>query len=101
MEVDLGELPEPLQYLEIEVPDTISSQTMPPETLGRTWQRNQAATRRAGDEWLHSGRTALLQVPSAIVPQTWNTLINPQHPESAQIQIIQVHRHRLDPRLLG
>jgi len=101
MELDAGEVPDPLQYLEIEVPDTISTHTVAMETLGRNWQRNEAATRRAGDEWLHSGHTVLLQVPSVIVPQTWNTLINPQHPESAQIKVIQIHRHHIDPRLLG
>ena len=100
IEIDADDLPDPLQYLEIEVPDTISTKTVDVDGLGRNWQKNEAATRRAGDEWLRSGRTALLRVPSAIVPATWNVLINPQHPESAQVRVIHVHRHSIDPRLV-
>jgi RES domain-containing protein len=58
------------------------------------------ATRAAGDQWLSSGRTALLRVPSVIVPATWNVLLNPRHPESRQVRVIRVHLHTLDPRLL-
>ena len=100
MEVDIGDIPDPLQYLEIEAPDTISTQTVDGKILGRNWQRNEAATRRAGDEWLSLGETVLLRVPSVIVPQTWNILINPAHPQSRHIKVAQIHRHSIDPRLL-
>jgi RES domain-containing protein len=68
--------------------------------LGRAWRTDLEATRRAGDEWLRSGRTALFRVPSVIVPATWNVLMNPQHPESAQARIVRVHSYGIDPRLL-
>jgi RES domain-containing protein len=67
--------------------------------LGSDWQRNPEMTRPLGDLWLHSGRTALLQVPSAIVPATGNVLINPQHPESAQIRVVRIHEQPIDRRL--
>ena len=50
IEIDADDLPDPLQYLEIEVPDTISTKTVDVDGLGRNWQKNEAATRRAGDE---------------------------------------------------
>ena len=55
-----------------------------------------------GVRWTHldSSRTALLRVPSAIVPATWNILINPRHPESVQVRVVRTHSHGLDPRLL-
>ena len=68
--------------------------------LGRAWRTDLEATRRAGDEWLRSGRTALFRVPSVIVPATWNVLMNPRHPESAQARIVRVHSYAIDPRLL-
>ena len=52
------------------------------------------------DQWLQSGRTALLRLPSVIVPATLNVLINPLHPESGRIRIIREHRHSLDTRLM-
>lgn len=99
-ETDSEDLPDPLQYLEIEAPDLISMGTVNVDALGRNWQRNLEATRRAGDEWLHAGRAALFRVPSVIVPATWNLLINPRHPDSAQIRTTRIHHHPIDPRLL-
>jgi RES domain-containing protein len=75
IEVDSGDLPDMLQYLEIEAMDGVSTENVKMDALGRNWQ----TTRRAGDEWLRSGRTALSRVPSAIVPATWNFLLNPHH----------------------
>lgn len=51
------------------------------------------------NRWLHSGRAALPQVPSAIVPATWNILINPQRPESGQVRVVRVPEHPIDRRL--
>jgi RES domain-containing protein len=100
IELDAGELPDPLQYIEIEAPETISTKTVDIDSLGGNWHGHETATRRAGDEWLHSGHTALFRVPSVVVSATWNTLINPQHPESAQVTVIQIYRHSIDPRLV-
>jgi len=99
-EIDVDDIPVSLRYLEIDVPDSISVETLNVETLPGNWRSNPEATRGAGDEWLHSGRTALLRVPSVIVPVTWNVLVNPQHPDSPQIRIIHTYEHGIDPRLL-
>jgi len=100
IEIDSEDLADPLQYLEIEVPDRISIGTVDVGALGRNWQRNLEATRRAGDEWLRAGRTALLRAPSVILPETWNVLINPRHPATAQIRLARVHLHSIDRRLV-
>jgi len=100
VEIDPGDLPDPLQYLEIHAPDTVSMETVDFRALGRQWRSNEAATRDAGDRWLQAGNTAVLRVPSAIVPATWNLLVNPRHPESAQMRIVHIHSHGIDPRLL-
>jgi len=100
LEIVPGELPDPLTYIEIGVPDSTSVETVAVSTLGPEWRTNPTATGRIGDEWLSSERTSLLRVPSVIVPATWNILINPEHRESAQIRIVRIHRHTIDPRLL-
>jgi RES domain-containing protein len=38
-------------------------------------------------------------VPSAIAPQTWNYLLNPQHPNAGQVQVAEVIREQFDNRL--
>jgi RES domain-containing protein len=100
VEIEAADLPDPLQYLEIDAADTISTETVDVDALGRHWQKNQVATRRAGDQWLHPGSTAVLRVSSVVVPATWNVLVNPRHPESAQIRVVHVHSHGIDPRQL-
>jgi hypothetical protein len=39
-------------------------------------------------------------VTPVIVPATWNVLMNPRHPESAQARIARVHSYGIDLRLL-
>jgi RES domain-containing protein len=99
-EIDVEDIPVTFRYLEIEAPDSVLVETIDSNALGVAWQVDLETTRRAGDDWLRSGRTALLRVPSVIVPKTCNILINPEHPESAQIRIVRVHAQGIDGRLL-
>ena len=101
LEIDLEDMPAQFRYLEIEAPDATSVEEMDVDVVGPLWRDDIARTREAGDEWLHSRRTALLRVPSVIVPATWNVLINPQHKDAAAVRIAEVHEHGFDPRLLG
>jgi len=98
-EIDAEDMPVDLRCLEIEAAEGIPVEDVDVRALGRRWRTDLAATRRTGDEWLRSGRTPLLRAPSAIVPATWNTLINPEHPESARIRVVRTHAQRLDERL--
>ena len=45
-------------------------------------------TRRKGDEWLIADQSALLEVPSVILPETFNLLLNPRHPDAERITIL-------------
>ena len=98
-EIDFEDIPLTLRYLEIKVPDAIQAGTLNSGALGTAWRKNLNETRQLGDEWLRAGQTALLSVPSVIVPVTWNILINPLHPDSRQIRIARIHEHVIDPRL--
>jgi RES domain-containing protein len=98
-EIDAEDVPITLRFLEIEAPDSVTVETADTRSLGSDWRRDPEMTRPLGDLWLHSGRTALLQVPSAVVPATWNVLINPQHPDSARIRVVRIHKQPIDRRL--
>lgn len=101
LEVDVEDLPANFQYLEIDVAETVSRETVLPGDLGAGWRLDKDRTRKAGDEWLVSGRTAVLIVPSVLVPATWNVLLNPLHADAAGVKILHSHWHPLDIRLLG
>lgn len=53
----------------------------------------------AGDAWLRSTTTALLEVPSAIVMEESNILINPRHPDASKIVVRRVRVFSYDRRL--
>lgn len=58
-----------------------------------------AETRRFGDDWAADGSSAALRVPSAVVPGEFNYLLNPAHPDFAQISRGRPERFAFDSRL--
>lgn len=56
-------------------------------------------TQIIGDEWVTGGRSAVLAVPSTIVPHEMNLLINPLHPDFAQIIVHDAIDFPIDGRL--
>jgi len=52
-----------------------------------------------GDAWLEARRTPVLQVPSVIVPESPNLLLNPLHPDAAAARISGQRRFAFDRRL--
>lgn len=55
----------------------------------------------AGGAWLVGRTTAVLRVPSAIVPREANYMVNPAHPDAARIVVGAVRPLVWDPRLFG
>jgi RES domain-containing protein len=60
------------------------------------WREHPEVTRAIGDAWLAASETPLARVPSAILPQTWNYLLNPEHPDAKQVQVAEVIKERLN-----
>jgi RES domain-containing protein len=58
-----------------------------------------AVSKNIGDEWIRSGRSAVLAVPSVIVPLETTFLLNPKHPDFGKIKIKDQGSFSLDPRL--
>jgi len=52
-----------------------------------------------GTDWLRSGKSALLVVPSVVVPEESNVLINPNHADAAHITASKTRKWLYDPRL--
>lgn len=74
-----GRLPQDHAFVEITIPDSVSTETL---TLSEMtgWSAGDVAMSRAyGDRWLAERRTCVLRVPSVIVPSEYNVLINPSH----------------------
>jgi RES domain-containing protein len=98
LDVDPEDTPDFYTLLKVSVPNDLPVQSLDPAS-GSEWKQNLELTRSIGDAWLASLKTAVARVPSVIAPHTWNYLLNPLHPEAAQIQIVEVIRERFDNRL--
>jgi RES domain-containing protein len=74
------------------------------ETLGSLpvgWDADPAgrASIQFGTGWIRSMASALLRVPSVIVPDEYNVLINPLHPDSSDIVAVKIRKWLYDPCL--
>jgi RES domain-containing protein len=99
LEVDAEDLPTHYQLLGVDVPDDLASEDV--GALPADWREQRAATQALGDAWLRAGRSALLRVPSAIVPDSANYLLSPAHADAARITVASALRAAFDPRLMS
>ena len=82
---DRIELPPDYQLLKLQASDSDPLEwhgDLPPYEESQRW----------GDAWLREGRSLLARVPAAVAPFSWNWLINPGHPEAAQLQVLDAAR---------
>jgi RES domain-containing protein len=100
IEIDSEDRPERFQVLRIEGPDSLSIEKVEAGSLSSNWADDMSITQTTGDRWLGEGRSLLLQVPSVLVPETWNMLVNPQHAEATRLKITATYEHAFDVRLL-
>jgi RES domain-containing protein len=69
--------------------------------LPKNWRSNPppATVRAIGDAWVLDSTSAVLRVPSALVPDENNFLLNPRHGDFPQLRIGKAVPFRFDPRL--
>jgi RES domain-containing protein len=93
-------LPE-MAAVQIEIPDDASQEKISRAQLPGDLSTKVAAIRcrELGDAWLRAGQVLALEVPSVIIPQERNLLINPAHPSMDRVRIVSTEPFRFDPRL--
>jgi RES domain-containing protein len=86
----------------LEIPDNVVSEQISTNDLPKNWREYPAPPELAklGSEWALEKRSLLLRVPSVVVPNEFNILINPRHQEICTVTISQVERYTFDNRLL-
>ena len=99
--VDPPEAPEDLVVICVDIPDDIGVTDLTARMLPRTWRSTPAPARlqQLGATWVRAASTAVLSVPSVVVPQERNYLLNPAHPDFARIQLGRPKAFSIDPRL--
>ena len=99
-DMEPDEVPDQYQLLEVEYDGRRGISRLDESLLPPDWRANIPLTRAFGDRWLTVFSSAVLRVPSVIVPHSYNYLLNPRHPAAAAAQIVAVHQHPFDPRLV-
>jgi RES domain-containing protein len=94
-------LQELFRVMVINVPDNVPIETILPDELPTDWVDYQSfdVCQQFGERWLTEARTAVLRVPSVIVPQEWNYLLNPAHPGFAHIRLVRTEPFVFDARI--
>ena len=95
------DLPTDLVAIAADVPDDLGVEHITVDELPRDWQRTPAPAVLAerGSAWLAAASTAVLAVPSAVIPAEINYILNPAHRDFQRIVVHRAERFALDPRL--
>jgi RES domain-containing protein len=83
----------------IDIPDAVKVQHCRRPPAGWRDEPPQESSMGYGSAWLRRGDTAVLEVPSAIVPSESSYLLNPLHPDFRDLRVGRARPFAFDPRM--
>jgi RES domain-containing protein len=87
----------------IDIPDTLKKTELKLTDLPKNWaetsEKAHVLCRKFGDSWLQNQTSCIFVVPSAIIPNEKNIILNPNHKDFKKIKIDSVQPFRFDQRL--
>jgi RES domain-containing protein len=90
--LDKGQLPRDYVWSKAELPNT-------PESLAFTTLRSIGACQAAGSAWIQDGKHLSTRVPSVVISEEFNVLLNPSHPAYRALVWSEPRQFYFDPRL--
>lgn len=99
---NLENLPDNLVLVKIEIPDETEIQTATQTFLVEGWNSFPFATETVnfGTSFLRGKAHLALRVPSVIIPDEFNVILNPLHPDIHNCKIISTVPFRFDKRII-
>jgi RES domain-containing protein len=97
--IESNELPSDLVVIAARIPDDIEVARVSARDLPVDWRSSPSPVnlKKIGEGWLRKAETAVLFVPSAVIPEENNILLNPAHPQFARVLIGKPTRFVFDP----
>jgi RES domain-containing protein len=91
----------PLVAISAGIPESVRVVSIRLEDLPVAWRTYPApeSVQRIGARWIAAGESAVLSVPSVLIPGERNYLLNPAHPQFRRILIQEPEPFVLDPRM--
>ena len=98
-----GVVPPDLVLVRIDLPDRHSSEAPRLEDLPAGWDAVPVspASVEYGTQWARQTRSLVLYVPSALVREESNAVLNPNHPQFAGVDLAIEREFRYDARMFG
>jgi RES domain-containing protein len=93
--------PDDLVAISVDIDSKLPIQVVATGDLPSNWRAQPPPSElsRVGDRWLQGGRTAVLSVPSVVIPHERNFIINPNHADFRTIEVGQSEPFSFDPRM--
>jgi RES domain-containing protein len=104
LEMDVEDIPTGFRLLAVDVPGDIPIEEITEENLDShhlAWRFAPEVTRALTSSWFAEVRTALLKIPSVIVPGTSNFLLNPLHSDASRLTVSSNTKLTFDERLFN
>lgn len=95
------ELVEPYVLIEIGIDESLV-RTIQRSTLPNNWNADPSPPelKRLGDEWINTAECPVLRVPSALLPDEHNFLLNTEHADFRRLRFGEPVPFRFDPSLI-
>ena len=99
--VPLSLIPTDISLASIRIPDSIVPKKILMSDLPKNWREYPAPSKLAkiGTDWVLKNETLLLRVPSSVVKDEFNLLLNPFHADMKHVKISNIEAYKLDSRL--
>lgn len=95
---DKKHIPPDYMLLKLEIPDSILYSTITKNKLKSNWKDDMEYTQFIGSEFAKTNSNLLLKVPSAIVDEENNFILNPNHAEIKKLKIKSLSKFKFDKR---
>ena len=85
----------------IQLDDSVEKEIIKLSDLPADWREfsKMPLTQAIGEKWVHEKHTAILEVPSSIVEEEVNYLLNPRHKDFIKVQLLRTESFVFDTRI--
>lgn len=98
--VTISSIPKELSIVVLEIPDS-GHLIVDNKVLPTNWNHHDVSdeTQTLGTALLEKNENLVIRIPSVVIPQEYNYIINPLHPDMKKVKIVDVTAFSFDVRL--
>jgi len=90
-----------LDLITIQLPASFKAAEISVKKIKPGWEKDAGYSQFIGDEFVRNKQDLVLKVPSAIIQEENNFLVNPLHPDFKKVKIIETRSFKTDERLFS